>query len=177
MSSITALAAESHIPVVDPAAADGVFSLAWLVIVLPLAGAAILLLGGRRTNRWGHLLGTATVLGSFVIGLSMFVALLGRDADDRTVGRELFTWIEAGGFKVGMDLLIDPLSILFVLLITGVGSLIHVYSIGYMEHDDRRRRFFGHLNLFIAAMTMLVLAADYLGIFLAGRASAWRRTS
>ncbi|KQY57694.1 NADH:ubiquinone oxidoreductase subunit L [Nocardioides sp. Root151] len=151
---------------VDPAAADGVFSLAWLVIVLPLAGAAILLLGGRRTDRWGHLLGTATSLGSFAIGLAMFIALLGRDSGDRSVGRELFTWIEAGGFKVGMDLLVDPLSILFVLLITGVGSLIHIYSIGYMEHDGRRRRFFGYLNLFIAAMTMLVLAADYLGIFL-----------
>ncbi|WP_082563841.1 MULTISPECIES: NADH-quinone oxidoreductase subunit L [unclassified Nocardioides] len=163
---LSGLAAESHIPVVDPAAADGVFSLAWLVIVLPLAGAAILLLGGRRTDRWGHLLGTATSLGSFAIGLAMFIALLGRDSGDRSVGRELFTWIEAGGFKVGMDLLVDPLSILFVLLITGVGSLIHIYSIGYMEHDGRRRRFFGYLNLFIAAMTMLVLAADYLGIFL-----------
>lgn len=166
IAMLSGLAAESHIPVVDPAAADGVFSLAWLVIVLPLAGAAILLLGGRRTDRWGHLLGTATSLGSFAIGLAMFIALLGRDSGDRSVGRELFTWIEAGGFKVGMDLLVDPLSILFVLLITGVGSLIHIYSIGYMEHDGRRRRFFGYLNLFIAAMTMLVLAADYLGIFL-----------
>ncbi|QIX28115.1 NADH-quinone oxidoreductase subunit L [Nocardioides sp. JQ2195] len=163
---LSSLAAETHIPVVDPGSADGVLSLAWLVIVLPLVGAAILLIGGRRTNAWGHLLGTATVAGSFVLGLLMFAALLGRDEGERQVGQHLFTWIEAGGFTVGMDLLIDPLSILFVLLITGVGSLIHVYSIGYMAHDERRRRFFGYLNLFIAAMLMLVLAADYLGIFL-----------
>ena len=65
-----------------------------------------------------------------------------------------------------MDLLYDPLSALFLLLITGVGSLIHVYSIGYMEHDPRRRRFFGYLNLFVAAMLMLVLAENYLGLFL-----------
>ena len=65
-----------------------------------------------------------------------------------------------------MDLLYDPLSALFLLLITGVGSLIHVYSIGYMEHDPRRRRFFGYLNLFVAAMLMLVLSANYLGLFL-----------
>lgn len=163
---LSSLAAETHVPVVSPGTADGVFSLAWLVIVLPLAGAAILLLGGRRTNAWGHLLGTATVAGSFVLGLLMFFSMLGREVGERQVGQHLFTWIEAGGFTVGMDLLVDPLSILFVLLITGVGSLIHLYSIGYMAHDERRRRFFGYLNLFIAAMLMLVLAADYLGIFL-----------
>ena len=76
------------------------------------------------------------------------------------------TWIQVGGFDVGMDLLYDPLSALFVLLITGVGSLIHVYSIGYMEHDPRRRRFFAYLNLFVAAMLMLVLADNYLALFL-----------
>jgi NADH-quinone oxidoreductase subunit L len=65
-----------------------------------------------------------------------------------------------------MDLLYDPLSALFLLLITGVGSLIHLYSVGYMEHDPRRRRFFGYLNLFVAAMLTLVLAANYLGLFL-----------
>ena len=93
----------------------------------------------------------------------MFVALLGRDDDDRQVGQHLYTWFQVGGLDVGMDLLYDPLSALFLLLITGVGSLIHVYSIGYMEHDPRRRRFFGYLNLFVAAMLMLVLSANYLG--------------
>ena len=101
-----------------------------------------------------------------MISLLLFVQLLGRDEDDRQVGQHLYTWFEAGGLDVGIDLLYDPLSALFLLLITGVGSLIHVYSIGYMEHDPRRRRFFGYLNLFVAAMLMLVLSANYLGLFL-----------
>ena len=167
MSVLTAAAEETHhIPVVDPGAADGVFALLWLVIALPLAGAAILLIGGRYTDKWGHLLATALPIGSFVLSVAMFVGLLGRDADDRQVGQHLYTWFETGQFRVDMDLLYDPLSALFLLLITGVGSLIHVYSIGYMEHDPRRRRFFGYLNLFVAAMLMLVLADNYVGLFL-----------
>ncbi|MBD8870791.1 NADH-quinone oxidoreductase subunit L [Nocardioides donggukensis] len=166
MPDVTALAAEALVPVVEPFAADGVFGLLWLVIALPLAGAVVLLAGGRRTDPWGHLLGTATAAGSFLLSLVLFVALLGRGEEERQIGQELFTWIQVGGFDVGMDLLYDQLSALFLLLITGVGSLIHVYSIGYMAHDPRRRRFFGYLNLFVAAMLMLVLAADYLGVFL-----------
>jgi NADH-quinone oxidoreductase subunit L len=154
------------VPVVDPSPADGVFSLVWLVIALPLAGAAILLLGGRYTDKWGHLLGTALPIGSFVISLLMFFGLVGRDSNDRQVTQHLYQWIDVGSLHVGMDLLYDPLSALFLLLITGVGSLIHVYSIGYMEHDPRRRRFFGYLNLFVAAMLMLVLSENYLGLFL-----------
>ncbi len=167
LSVLTAAAEETHhIPVVDPSAADGVFALLWLVIALPLAGAAILLIGGRHTDKWGHLLATALPIGSFVLSVAMFVGLLGRDTDDRQVGQHLYTWFETGQFRVDMDLLYDPLSALFLLLVTGVGSLIHVYSIGYMEHDPRRRRFFGYLNLFVAAMLMLVLADNYVGLFL-----------
>lgn len=154
------------IPVVHPEAADGVFTLLWLVIALPLAGAAILLIGGRYTDKWGHLLGTALPIGSFAISLAMFISLVGRADDDRQVSQHLYTWFEVGHLDVGMDLLYDPLSALFLLLITGVGSLIHVYSIGYMAHDPRRRRFFGYLNLFVSAMLMLVLAENYLGLFL-----------
>jgi NADH-quinone oxidoreductase subunit L len=165
------LAAEGGaIPVVHPGAADGVFSLLWLIIALPLAGALVLLLGGalapRALDRVGHWLGTATVAGSFGLSLAMFVALLDRSEEERQVGQELYTWFEVGGLDVGMDLLYDPLSALFLLLITGVGALIHVYSVGYMEHDARRRRFFGYLNLFVAAMLVLVLSANYLGVFL-----------
>jgi NADH-quinone oxidoreductase subunit L len=161
----------SHaLPVVDPGAADGVFSLLWLVIALPLLGALILLVGGPLTkgalDKWGHLLGTALPIGSFLISLAMFLSLLGREESERQVGQQLYTWFEVGSLDVGMDLLYDPLSALFLLLITGVGSLIHVYSIGYMAHDERRRRFFGYLNLFVAAMLMLVLSANYLGLFL-----------
>ena len=154
------------IPVVDPGSATGVHALLWLVIALPLLGAAILLLGGRATDRWGHLLGTLMSIGSFVLGVAMFVSLLGKGEGERQIGQHLYTWFQVGGLDVGMDLLYDPLSALFLLLITGVGSLIHIYSIGYMEHDPRRRRFFGYLNLFVAAMLMLVLAENYLGLFL-----------
>jgi NADH-quinone oxidoreductase subunit L len=161
---------ESGAPVVDPAAADGVFGLLWLIIALPALGAVVLLAVAPFTrgavDKWGHLLGAALPIGSFLISLLLFVQLLGRDEHDRQVSQHLFTWFEVGDLEVGFDLLYDPLSALFLLLITGVGSLIHVYSIGYMEHDPRRRRFFGYLNLFVAAMLMLVLAANYLGLFL-----------
>ena len=158
--------AEHHIPVVAPTEADGVFSLLWLIIALPLLGAAVLLLGGKYADKWGHYLGTALPIGSFVISLVCFFSVLGRDEGDRQVSQHLYDWFQVGGLDVGMDLLYDPLSAMFLLLITGVGSLIHVYSIGYMAHDPRRRRFFGYLNLFVAAMLMLVLSENYLGLFL-----------
>ncbi|MDO9498065.1 MAG: NADH-quinone oxidoreductase subunit L [Nocardioides sp.] len=161
-----ALTESAHIPVVDPSSADGIFSLMWLVIALPLAGAALLLLGGRLTDRWGHLLGTATSAGSFVVSLLLFFSLMGRDEGERQISQHLYDWIQVGGLDVGMDLLYDPLSALFLLLITGVGTLIHVYSIGYMAHDPRRRRFFAYLNLFVAAMLMLVMSENYVGLFL-----------
>ncbi|GAC1380881.1 MAG: NADH-quinone oxidoreductase subunit L [Marmoricola sp.] len=154
------------IPVVAPAAANGAFQVLWLLIALPLAGAAILLLTGRRADRWGHLVGTATVVAAFVVGLVVFFADLGRAGDARAVHQHLWTFFHVGSYRVDFDILYDQLSALFVLLITGVGALIHVYSIGYMAHDARRRRFFGYLNLFIAAMLVLVLASDYVGLFL-----------
>ncbi len=154
------------VPVVDPAATEGVFSLLWLVVALPALGATVLLLGGRATDRWGHWLGTALPVGSFAISLLLFVELLGRGEEERQVVQPLYEWMAVGGLDVGFDLLYDPLSALFLLLITGVGSLIHVYSIGYMAHDERRRRFFGYLNLFVAAMLVLVLAENYLLLFL-----------
>jgi NADH-quinone oxidoreductase subunit L len=140
-------------------------TLAWLLIAVPALSAAILLLGGRRTDAWGHLLGCAAPLLSFVLGVVLFVQLLGRAGEDRHETVRLFEWFSVGRITVDVSLLVDQLSILFVLLITGVGSLIHIYSIGYMEHDPRRRRFFGYLNLFVASMLLLVLAADYLVVF------------
>ncbi len=163
--SVPLAAAEAGVPVA-PLEADGVFSLLWLVVALPALGAAVLLVGGRRTDRWGHLLGCAMPIGSFVLGLFMFVSLLGRDHEERQVSQNLWTWLDVGDYTVHVGLMFDQLSALFVLLITGVGSLIHVYSVGYMAHDDRRRRFFGFLNLFVTAMLVLVLADDYLAVFL-----------
>ncbi|MDT5065253.1 MAG: NADH-quinone oxidoreductase subunit [Mycobacterium sp.] len=137
----------------------------WLLILLPLAGAAVLLLGGRATDAWGHLLGCATALASFVVGLMLFVDLLDRTTDDRTIHERLFSWVPVAGLHVDFGLQLDQLSVCFVLLITGVGSLIHLYSIGYMAKDPDRRRFFGYLNLFVSAMLLLVLADNYLGLY------------
>ncbi len=135
------------------------------LIALPLAGAAILLLAGRRADKWGHLLGTAMSAGSFAVGLYQLFLMLDRPTDERAVGQKLFTWISVGSFNVDAGLLLDQLSICFVLLITGVGTLIHIYSISYMSHDENRRRFFAYLNLFIAAMLLLVLGDSYLNLY------------
>jgi NADH-quinone oxidoreductase subunit L len=145
--------------------ASGLTSLTWLLIALPLAGAAALLLGGRRTNRFGHLVGTAASAGSCVLALALLVDLLGRASDNRSISQHLFTWISAGTFRVEAGLLLDPLALSFVLLVTFVGSLIHIYSIAYMEQDPDRRRFFAYLNLFVAAMLLLVLADSYLLLY------------
>jgi len=122
------------------------------LIALPLFGAVSLLLLGRRADKWGHLLATALSAGSFAVGLFQLSEMLGRDVESRPVTQKLFTWISVGSFNVDASLLLDQLSISFVLLITGVGTLIHIYSISYMAHDPDRRRFFAYLNLFIAAM-------------------------
>jgi NADH-quinone oxidoreductase subunit L len=140
--------------------------LQWLLIAIPLASGALLLVWGKESDRFGHLIGTAASAASFVLGAIMFAELLGENAEERSHAVSLFTWIDAGRFHVEMTFVFDQLSALFVLLITGVGTLIHVYSIGYMAHDERRRRFFAFLNIFIAAMLTLVLAGDYLVLFL-----------
>jgi NADH-quinone oxidoreductase subunit L len=143
--------------------ATGVFKASWLLLAFPLFGALVLLVGGRRTDRWGHLLGVAMPVASFVYGVIAFFTLLG-DAH-RSQDQHLYNFIQVGGLQVSQGVLIDQLSISFVLLITGVGSLIHIYSIGYMAHDSDRRRFFGYLNLFIAAMLLLVVSDNYLGLY------------
>jgi len=147
------------------ASASGTFSLTWLLIALPLAGAAILLLGGKRTDKWGHLLGTLTAVASFAVGLVLFFTLLGRSGDNRAVSEHLFSWVPVNGFQVDVGLLFDQLSAVFVLLITGVGSLIHIYSIGYMAHDPGRRKFFAYMNLFLASMLLLVLGNNFLALY------------
>jgi NADH-quinone oxidoreductase subunit L len=139
---------------------------AWLLVAIPLVSGLGLLVWGKEADRFGHLIGTFASAASFVVGLGAFIQLLGRPVEERTFNKTLFTWIHAGPFHVDMAYTFDQLSALFVLLITGVGTLIHVYSIGYMEHDARRRRFFAYLNIFIAAMLTLVLASDYLVLFL-----------
>jgi len=137
----------------------------WLLVALPLAGAAILLFGGRRTDAWGHWLGTAAALSAFGVGATLLADLLSRDAADRVIHQKVFTWIPVGQLQVDLGLQIDQLSICFVLLISGVGSLIHIYSIAYMAEDPDRRRFFGYLNLFLASMLLLVVADNYVVLY------------
>ncbi|MFG2097708.1 NADH-quinone oxidoreductase subunit L [Streptomyces sp. NPDC048612] len=136
-----------------------------LLVAAPLVGAALLLCGGTRLDRTGHLIGTFFSVASFAVGVALFAGMLGRGAEDRALHQHLFSWIPVGGFQADIAFQLDQLSMTFVLLITGVGSLIHIYSIGYMEHDERRRRFFGYLNLFLAAMLLLVLADNYLLLY------------
>ena len=153
-------------PVIQPLAeATGVFSYLWLLIALPLLGATILLIGGRRTNRWGPYFAVLMVVGAAVYAIALLVGMLGLSADNRAIGQTLFEWVFVGGFTAPVALQLDQLSIVFVLLITIVGSLIHIYSLGYMEHDPNKRKFFGFLNLFVASMLLLVLADNYLLLY------------
>ncbi|MFJ4120024.1 NADH-quinone oxidoreductase subunit L [Streptomyces sp. FT05W] len=136
-----------------------------LLVAAPLLGAAVLLCGGRRLDRAGHWIGTVLAAASFVVGAVLFTDMLGKGAEDRTLHQHLYSWIPVEGFQADVAFQLDQLSMTFVLLITGVGTLIHIYSIGYMEHDERRRRFFGYLNLFLAAMLILVIADNYLLLY------------
>ncbi|NYF97748.1 NADH-quinone oxidoreductase subunit L [Janibacter cremeus] len=164
LTALSATAAQGS-AVAAPGPASGVTALGWLLVALPLLGAALLLLGGRLTDSFGPLLATALSWASFVVGAAIFVALLAKDPSERAASIELYNWVPAGSIDVTAGLLIDPLSVAFVLLVTFVGSLIHVYSIGYMEHDPDKRRFFAYLNLFVASMLLLVLADSYLLLF------------
>ncbi|MFF5080706.1 NADH-quinone oxidoreductase subunit L [Actinoplanes sp. NPDC000266] len=150
---------------VEYAPASGVLSGIWLLVAIPLASAAILLLLGKRADKWGHWLGVLAVAASFVLGLIFFISLADLEEGQRTAQQSLWDFIAVGSLHVDFGLLFDPLSGVFVLLITGVGSLIHIYAVGYMEHDPGRRRFFGYFNLFVAAMLLLVLGNNYVMLY------------
>ncbi|MEA5361913.1 NADH-quinone oxidoreductase subunit L [Amycolatopsis sp., V23-08] len=134
----------------------------WLLVALPAFGALVLLLAGKHAKGWGHLLGTATVTLAFVWGLITFFSADGKATTDT----KLYSWIPAGALQIDFGLRVDALSLTFVLLITGVGMLIHFYSIGYMEHEDGRYRFFAYLNLFVASMLILVLGNSFVTLYL-----------
>ena len=139
----------------------------WIVPALPLFGAALLLLVGRRIGEpvAGWIASTLMVL-AFALSLVMLFALLDLPAEARLQTHTLFNWIPAGSLRVDMGTQADPLSVTWILLVTGVGSLIHFYSIGYMHGDSRFTRFFAYLNLFAASMLILVLADNFLLTFL-----------
>ena len=141
--------------------------LVWLIPALPLAGFLILVAFGRRMGEpnagW---LATAMCGGAFVATAIVFAGLLGEDHEGRHHVLTLFDWIKVGGFKVEVGFLADPLSITMALFITGIGTLIHLYSIGYMHGDPRFSKFFVYLNLFVFSMLMLVLGSNMLITFL-----------
>ena len=145
--------------------ATGAADLIWLTVAIPLVSCAFLLIAGKAAEKWGHWVAIAASTASFVIGLLATLQLLGMDAGSRVVESTLYRWVPAGDLVVDFGTRVDPLSMTFVLLVTFVGTLIHIYSVSYMEHDPARRRFFAYLNLFVAAMLLLVLGNSYLVLF------------
>jgi NADH-quinone oxidoreductase subunit L len=142
------------------------FELAWLLLAFPLLGALINLLFGRQIGRHNiGIMASGAVALAFLIAIWLFTSLMGLPAEERTITVPLWQWITIGDFNVNAALLIDPLSITMSLIVTGVGTLIHFYSISYMEHDERVQRFFFYLNFFIFAMLILVLSDSFLGMF------------
>jgi NADH-quinone oxidoreductase subunit L len=138
----------------------------WLIPALPLLGAAVNLLIGRRLGRWAGILATLLVGASFVVSVAVVGSLLGLGAEERLQVQHLFEWIRVGSLSVGADLRLDALSAVMILVVTGIGSLIHLYAIGYMRDDPRYGRFFAYLNLFVFFMLMLVLGQNLLLLYL-----------
>lgn len=139
-------------------------NLIWISIAAPLAGVLINGLLGRRLGKTAAgVIGSLLILVAFVVGALVFVQVPALAGHRAVV--HLWNWATIGEFTVDISLLVDPLSMLMVLIVTGVGFLIHVYAIGYMDHDERVPRFFTYLNLFIASMLVLVLSDNFLGLY------------
>lgn len=145
--------------------ATGIFTFTWALIALPLLGAFLILTFGKQLKKLAPYLAISLSSASFILGFYMFLQMLARPDNERGFVSSLYQWISAGSLNVSFGLQLDQLSIAFVLLITFVGTMIHIYSLGYMEHDANRGRFFGYLNLFVAAMLLLVLADNYLLLY------------
>jgi len=145
--------------------ARDLLDLVWIVPALPALGTAILLLFGRRLGepKAGVL---ATGLMALAFAWSVVMLLAVRDVDPRSHTVDVFSWFPAGGLEVQLGFLADPLSITFALFVTGVGTLIHLYSIGYMHGDENFGRFFAFMNLFCTSMLVLVLGSSFLVTFL-----------
>ena len=140
--------------------------LLWIIPALPLAGVALnLLLGDRLGRRGPGILASGVVGLAFLAALRAVLTLAGRPEMDREIAETAYTWMQVGDFSVNVGFLLDPLSSVMILVVTGVGFLIHVYSTGYMAHDPSVRRFFLYLNLFMFAMLTLVLADNFLLLF------------
>jgi NADH-quinone oxidoreductase subunit L len=138
----------------------------WLIPLLPLAGAAVNLFLGRRLGKAAGWLAAGLVAAAFVVAVAALFDLLSLPADQRAHVVNAFDWISVGSFSVNVAFLADPLSMTMTLVVTGVGALIHVYAIGYMDRDPRFGTFFAYMNLFVFFMLMLVLADNYLLLYL-----------
>jgi NADH-quinone oxidoreductase subunit L len=137
-----------------------------LVPSIPLGAAAVNLLVGRRLGRWAGWLATIAVVASFALSVGVVLDLVARPSEDREIVRHVAEWVRVGSFRVAFDARIDQLSSTMMLVITGIGALIHLYSIGYMAGHERFARYFAYLNLFVAFMLILVLAANFLVLYL-----------
>ncbi len=142
---------------------SGAVGLAWLIPVLPLLGFALVLALGGRLREKAALIAVGASAASFVVALAVAGQVL---AEPATYVRAMPTWISAGPLEVTFDLLVDQLTAVMLLVVTGVGLLVHVYSLGYMHGDARFGRFFAYLNLFLASMLILVLGSNLLTLFL-----------
>jgi len=141
---------------------------AWLCLLAPLAGALLITILGRsisrRTAAW---LSTLSVFVAFGGAVASFIGLLGREHEEREAVTTAWTWLAAGNFDAGLSLLVDPLSVTMMLIVSGVGGLIVLYSIGYMDGDPEERRYFAYMSLFVFSMLLLVQAGNFL-LLLAG---------
>ena len=136
---------------------------AWICLLLPLAGAlAITLSGNLLPKRIAGIIATSSVAGAFTAAVVAFVLMLGDAPEERTHLSTAFTWLSAGSFQAGFSILLDPLSLVMMMIVTGVGSLIVLYSIGYMQGDNEERRYFGYMALFVFSMLMLVQGGNLL---------------
>src|SRR5687767_5468982 len=146
--------------------APGWVSAAWLIPGLPLFGAVLLLAFGKRLKRAAGAIATLMMTGSFVVGLATFFQVVRAPAEHRSFVQTLYEWIPAGRFEIALDYRIDQLSLLMVLVVTGVGTLIHLYSVGYMRDDERVARYFAYMNLFAVSMLILVMANNFLVLYM-----------
>jgi NADH-quinone oxidoreductase subunit L len=140
-------------------------NITWLILAAPLAGALVLMTSGRRVGRASGVFATTAIGLAFLAAAVSALWLTSLDEGGRSVQVHLFTWAGIGPLDIGVDLRWDPLAAVMALTVTGVGFLIHVYSVGYMHDDPRFPRFFAYLNLFVFSMLLLVLADNLLLLY------------
>ena len=151
----------------EPSAAAGVINLVPLLLLLPLAGFVFTALFGRRIGRFAFLVPLLLIVATWAIAMVVVYEALTGGFGEHGAGITLWTWIPAGAFQVEMGLYVDQLTACLLIVVTTIGMLVHLYSVGYMAHDPGRWRFFAYLNLFMFSMLLLVLGDSWLTVFAA----------